>query len=580
MGGRRTGLGRERAVAAAWLCCVLATATAAAAETGPSWVLGPGVEGPVRAALEGEGPLDGRLVLQEARIEGDRVRVRYGGSVDGPAALDAELVRPAEGGRGFAARAVPGGAQDAEALKALQARVAALDFDPWTAVARPEDAGGGGGIDEATLAARREVTEALRAWHVGDEERARQRLRALGEGGGAVAGARLEVAEAWWRMGDGARGRAVAEQASRELGDQPAAWRARAQILSGEDLGWEAARDSLRAEDALCEAGPVAEAYAATGATARGRALLEAAAAEPRCEGALITLIDWLIDASEFEEALRVSGPLLEREPQSAEVRARRARALMALGRPKEAAETLEPVAWASPDSGLISSLLGAYNRVPDPAWQAAKRDELLARVAASPDDPIAAFLAGVLLHYEGQFERSDALLRPLVPIFGKQPRLFIYMGMNAFNLGRRDEALALIERAMALEAPDPDVYYCRAEIYRWSDPELALADLDRYLAEERGSATQNELKTRRVVRMRELLAACIERGDPIPCVGPWEHPRGNPANRDPLPADAPAPPSPADTPWMLLAGLALALAAVAVAALAWSRRGRAARNP
>lgn len=562
-----------RSVWATLWCCALGLGAAAAVPSGH--VLGPGQEGRIRKLLETGGPLDGRLVFQEAMVEADRIRVRFGVERDGAPGLEATLVYPADGVGVFAVQ-VAGTDSDIPALIALRRRVAATDFDPWTRVgvqAAPIE-----GADETTVAARRTIAEALRAWHVGEQAEARRRLDDLRAGTSPVGEARLELAEAYWRIGDAAAGKAEGALGRAEADEKAdAVGKVRGDLLSGADLTMAAVRDVLSAFDVLCEAGPVAEAYAAVGSRAKGLELLEAAGGDPRCDRALITLTDWLIDASRFEDALRVSEPLMTRSPDTADVRARRARALMALGRPQEAAETLEPVAWASADSGLISSLLGAYNRVPDPAWQKAKRQELLSRAEADPDDHIAAFLAGVLLHYEGQFERSDAMLRPLLPIFGKQPRLFIYLGMNAFNLGRRDEALALIEQAMTLEAPDPDVYYCRAEIFRWSDPALALADLDRYLAEERGSATQNEKKTERVVRMRELLAACVERGDPIPCAGPWEHPRGHEANRDPLPAasadgDDAATGGPGWTVW---AGLALAAAGL-VAAWAVARRRRA----
>ncbi|MEZ4269414.1 MAG: tetratricopeptide repeat protein [Myxococcota bacterium] len=562
-------------VAAALGCCALALS--AVASPPPDYVLGPGQEARIRALLEAGGPLDGRLEFQEAKVEVDRIRVRYAAPGEGGRVLEATLVHPSDGVGHFAV-AVSGTSQDDVALVALRARVAAADFDPWTRAGGAIAAPGGGGVDEITVAARREITEALRAWHVGEEASARKRLDDLRGSASRIGGARLELAEAYWRIGDGAVGRSEAAIGRAEAdGRGDAVGKVRGDVLGGADLTVAAVTDVLRAFDALCEAGPVADAYSAVGAQAKGLALLEQAAADPRCDRALIALTDWLIDASRFEEALRVSEPLMARSPDTADVRARRARALMALGRPQEAAETLEPVAWASADSGLISSLLGAYNRVPDAAWQKAKREELLKRAEADPDDHIAAFLAGVLLHYEGQFERSDAMLRPLLPIFGKQPRLFIYLGMNAFNLERRDEALALIEQAMTLEAPDPDVYYCRAEIFRWTDPALALADLDRYLAEERGSATQNEKKTQRVVRMRELLAACVERGAPIPCAGPWEHPRGHEANRDPAPAapgDEAAPAEASAVPWKWLgAGGALALGLLAAWTVARRRR-------
>jgi thioredoxin-like negative regulator of GroEL len=560
---------RARLVCAVVACSVACGAGAAEAS---SFVLGPGLERALQRALEGGGALEGRWTFGGAELERDRVRVRFQGPGAGET-LSATLVRPADGARAFdVVELTP--ASEAAAGAALQARLDAAGLTPWTEVS--EAKAPAGGVDEVTLGARREIDDALRAWHVGDQASARSRLDALRTDARRLGRARAELAEAYWRIGDADAGRAQAALARDEAREaQDAAGTVRADILAGNDLTAGSVREVLETLEALCAAGPVAEAYDAVGARAEGLELLEAAAAAEGCDAAVITLTDWLIDASRFEDALRVSEPLMQRDD-TTDVRARRARALMALGKPREAAEMLEPVAWASTDSGLISSLLGAYNRVPDPAWQKAKREALLARAEADPGDHVARFLAGVLLHYEGQFERSDTMLKPLLPVFGRQPRLFIYLGMNAFNLGRRDEALALIEQAMALEAPDPDVFYCRAEIYRWSDPALALADLDRYLAEERGSATNNERKTERVVRMRALLAECVAQGAPIPCVGPWEHPHGHEANRDPVARAAAAEgagtstAAPAWWPWV--AG-ALVLAGAGAAWIAARRR-------
>ena len=105
---------------------------------------------------------------------------------------------------------------------------------------------------------------------------------------------------------------------------------------------------------------------------------------------------------------------------------------------------------------------------------------------------------------------------------------------MNAFNLGDTNEAGRRMDAAGALDAFDPDVYYCRAEILRFTDPPAAAEQLKRYLATTEGSPTANVAKQTRVKRMLELLDRCIGSNAPIPCQGPWEHPRGHEANVDP----------------------------------------------
>ena len=172
-----------------------------------------------------------------------------------------------------------------------------------------------------------------------------------------------------------------------------------------------------------------------------------------------------------------------------------------------------------------------------------------------------------MLLHYDGQFAASDAKLEPLLKVFGEQPRLFIYLGMNAFNLGDTEKAYALLEQGEALEAPDPDIYYCRAEVNRFNNPAAAAEDLRRYLAQTRGSPTANPKKRARVETMARTLAACIEAGGPIPCPGPWEHPYGHPANEAP-----PEPEGTAGIPtWWAWVGLGVLLL---LAGALVSRRG------
>ena len=83
----------------------------------------------------------------------------------------------------------------------------------------------------------------------------------------------------------------------------------------------------------------------------------------------------------------------------------------------------------------------------------------------------------------------------------------------------------ALLDQAAALPVVDPDVYYCRAEITRDTERELAISDLERYLALTDGTPHASDSKQARVREMLAELVACHEKGDPR-CGGPWEHPR------------------------------------------------------
>jgi hypothetical protein len=129
-----------------------------------------------------------------------------------------------------------------------------------------------------------------------------------------------------------------------------------------------------------------------------------------------------------------------------------------------------------------------------------------------------------VLLHYDKQHARSNALVERAAPAFAGEPRVYIYQAMNHFNLG--DQALAerLIDQAAALPTKDPDVYYCRGEIYRDSDRARALAALRTYWHMTAYSSDPSSGKQRRVRAMMEAIAECLRRDTPPPCPGPFEH--------------------------------------------------------
>ena len=107
----------------------------------------------------------------------------------------------------------------------------------------------------------------------------------------------------------------------------------------------------------------------------------------------------------------------------------------------------------------------------------------------------------------------------------GHQGRLHIYLAMNDFNLGRVEAALERLGKAAQRPIPDPDIFYCRAEILRDRDRPQAVADLRRYMAPTGVNVLANPDKERRVDELIGLLEACQADGRPS-CEGPWEHPR------------------------------------------------------
>ncbi|MEZ4265754.1 MAG: hypothetical protein R3F39_05195 [Myxococcota bacterium] len=170
---------------------------------------------------------------------------------------------------------------------------------------------------------------------------------------------------------------------------------------------------------------------------------------------------------------------------------------------------------------GLLKRLLSFYIAV---EGRPARLRGLVERVAKAPEDRMAAFFAGVLMHYERDYAASQAYLLPLVEIFPKEPRLYIYLAMNAFNLGELQASKDYIARAETLDLRDPDVPYCTAEIYRDTDRARALRAMDAYLTMTSVTADPHSTKERRVRAMRDAIARCESERTPPPCPGPWEH--------------------------------------------------------
>ena len=538
--------------------------TAPAIATPPKAVIPPTAARPLERAL-GE-KLGAGLDLQSAAIARDHVVVTFGAGDDGPVGLTVTLRHPSvvEGavhvGPAFS---IHSDQPSHGSITKLQGRLGDLDVKTFWYTPEPPPAKAEPAHEADAPDHQQEAEDALRlALHAGridDQDVARSRLDALEKDARLRMAAGLELAEAWYRIGDPARGaRAAATFLSTVSFVEPMD-AIRGGVLKGQALTVPDLRAALAHAKHECKVGALGRSMEAVGRLEDAHVLLGELFDKAGCMEAALERIAWHVAAHDFPAADTLSAALLKRHPESEEAIGRRAQVLLALKRPVEAVELLEPVVWKNPHSGLLSALLGVYNRVPDDEWQDRKRAEIVAKAAADSEDHTAAFYAGVLLHYDGQFAASDVKLKPLLEVFGEQPRLFIYLGMNAFNLGDAPGALALLKRGEALQAPDPDIYYCRAEVNRFSDPSAAAEDLRRYLAQTRGSPTANPKKRERVETMANTLAACIKAGGPVPCPGPWEHPHGHAAN---APAPDPARPQGMPVMWGLIVALLLALGA------------------
>ena len=178
-------------------------------------------------------------------------------------------------------------------------------------------------------------------------------------------------------------------------------------------------------------------------------------------------------------------------------------------------------IATGDAPAGVLKRLLSFYIAV---EGRVARLKRFRERADADPGDVLANFFAGVLLHYEKGFEASTAYLERVIGKVSDEPRLYIYLAMNAFNLGDRPSAEDYITRAEALDLEDPDVPYCIAEIFRDSDRARANAAVDRYWEMTRFTSDINSAKQQRVWKMIGALRRCAEEDTPVPCPGPWEH--------------------------------------------------------
>ncbi len=337
------------------------------------------------------------------------------------------------------------------------------------------------------------------------------------------------------------------------------------------------ANDVLRAAVRRVAAGPLAaipwvevEAGAADGAgTSSGRGGASPAAAEATAP------LPPLADHLEL-------GPDGKPVPPDIVAEYRRGLDLYRQGKHREALDVFVNLARKRPRYGGVLALVVANLAPLQPT--AARVEELAREADAHPDDPLRQFIAGVAAHYSAHYrartpEEKIALYRKCIEYLERcrkayafEPRVYIYLAVSHYRLGHQKQAEQLIERAAELSAEDPDVFYCRAEIYHRKDPRRALADLDRYLAmidahRQRGGVVPKR-KVQRVALLRRYVQAIADGKGPDDEIF------------DPLqPADASrgaGGPTQADTarPWLVIALVAVAI--LATAGSAWFRAHRA----
>ncbi len=372
-------------------------------------------------------------------------------------------------------------------------------------------------------ATRQQVEQTLRiAGHrldVGEPAAAREAMDAVPAD--LTTEAALEVAVVWRRLGDLDRVRAVIEAARPE---RPVEKAAAAVLLApaGSPPGF--SLEGVEPE-AICGYIYVARLHRLLGDLEQAQTAAAALrAADPACVDAWELEILTLVDRRRGDEALPLAEQAVARFPDDDRSLLAAAAVYQLRGELARGVPLLERVARRHlTDRNPLRVLLGALVR--DTANREGYKAELARRIEGSPDDVLARFLLGVLHHYENDFAASNALLKPLEVTLDMEDRLHIYLAMNDFNLGDAAAGLARLDRVAERPDPDPDVYYCRAELLRDTDRERARTELRRYATMSAGSVLANPDKEVRIEALLALVDACIADGR-AECEGPWEHPR------------------------------------------------------
>jgi len=503
----------------------LPSASESSTESSP-WVLSPASEGRVAACLKvGEPqPSGGQF---SAAIESNSVEVTLSGTP--VEQFHVSLVHPSRAPKGTEVHAgvaivarVPKSAESDPGYQEIVRRLRSCSKAiPWTALAperpskRERQLGPSGiGMDE--------LYDALDRIHnritVGHSAEAVSLLKGLPEG--LTDEASIEVALAWRLAGEPAE----AKKLLAGLTELRPPLDTYALVVGGEQEQV-AKRLAKASEKEACELAHVAELEARLGNHASAIVTAERIRVlDPACTRA------WELEVSERAlhgdptEALKIGDQAVRLHEQDAGLLSAVAAARLQSGRVDEAITLLERVARREErPKGILRVLLGAMVRQPERRTRS--RARLEERLSSGEADRIDRFLLGVVRHYENEFESSNELLIPLEEALGEEDRLQIYRAMNDFNLGDRASAMARLEKAAERPDPDPDIYYCLAELLRDEDRPRALESLKRYASASQDDPMSNPSKEERIRRLVAGLEACIEDGR-TSCEGEWEHPR------------------------------------------------------
>jgi MYXO-CTERM domain-containing protein len=531
-----------------------------------AWILPPEASSAVTRAVDIRAEPDRGGLLRSATLDKSTIRVEA--KRRGAVVLSVTLVHPSAAAKGaFEAAGVAlseaPGPLDNKALAALKRALKSAPLAvPWREIADEEPELAPAALDAMTTTLRQ--AQYLRA--AGDHAEARKELSKLPATLPPHVAVRTAVL--WTRL-DAPKAATVALAG---LGDGDTVHDAAARAIGGAPIDADALLSQLTPE-AACHFTELAAALVTLTRPKEAREVAEAVLSRaPDCQAAWESALHRRLEARDFPAALTLAQSALakyEVSEASDGLLSTIASAHVAVESYVKAAELLELIARRTPtDESVVRVLLSAMLR--DADVRAAHTERLEAQHMEAPDDIISTFLLGIIYHYANRFEESTALLAPLEPVLGHQGRLHIYLAMNDFNLGKVQPALDRLDAAAVRQDPDPDVFYCRAEILRDTRREQARGDLARYEAMSRGSHMSNPEKNARVGKMIADLDGCLKT-NPAVCESLWEHPRLRKSEAD---TRATANEEDQDTPWgpKALTGGVLLLLLLALASIARRR--------
>lgn len=101
---------------------------------------------------------------------------------------------------------------------------------------------------------------------------------------------------------------------------------------------------------------------------------------------------------------------------------------------------------------------------------------------AKETGDVVAHYLAGIGLYYKYSYDRVIEHLEVAARAITHEPRAAMYLAMARAFTGKRDSALGVMESLESQAYREPDIYYCRSLLYRKTDLNRAILEMEKFL--------------------------------------------------------------------------------------------------